>query len=137
NPAGSLVLHLAGAGRLAEARALGEVNVAQAPGAAEGTPMQRAAHGDAYNGLGQVYAYLGRPEEARRAFVQSREAYRAIGELNQIVNVSANELNLALVPYLADRVSERRLLLAEAQRVAEELERVVGPRPFARLLRLW
>ncbi len=76
NPRGALVLYLAQAGHHAAACVRGEENVATL--SPEMVGMDRAAYGDAFFGLALGYAALGRPDEARRAFAQARDAYAAI-----------------------------------------------------------
>jgi transcriptional regulator with XRE-family HTH domain/tetratricopeptide (TPR) repeat protein len=131
NPAGALVLHLAGAGRLAEALALGEAHIAGTGGA------RRAVSGDAQFGLGHVYAFLGRPEAARGAYAQARVEYRAIGDEVQVAHAFSGELNLVLMPYRADHPDEHLRLLAEAGQPSIALARELGGRPFPGLARLW
>jgi DNA-binding CsgD family transcriptional regulator/tetratricopeptide (TPR) repeat protein len=126
NPRGAVVNWLTAVGRYAEAGAVGEANVAGAPGPAAGA-MARAAYGDAYLGLALAYAAQGRPEEARRAFAQAREAYGAVDNQHQIATALWAELRVVLLPYEAERVAERRHLAAEAERAAARASEMIDP----------
>lgn len=109
---GMLVEWLALAGRLDEARTLGEQMVAS--DAKVGRRLEDPSV-EAYFGLGQVYADLGRPEEARRAFGKARALFLSSGHHAAVAIVALRELFWGVLPYQADDVPERQHLATEAE----------------------
>jgi len=112
---GSIPWFAAVAGQLSEAAALGEHFVAsvEAIGLAEGLVRSNAGH--AFNGLATAYAGLGRPDDARKAFAQARDAYGGLEHHGVIAFSLLTELRDVVIPYLTDRPAERRQLAAEAE----------------------
>lgn len=111
---GTYVSWLALMGRNAEARARGErllpdLNV---PVAAR----RDAGDAIAYSGLAQVYASLGLPDQARRAFDAYRAANLAIGDYAQVHSAWGYEAMFVYLPYLTDRREERERLEHETER---------------------
>jgi DNA-binding CsgD family transcriptional regulator len=94
----TLVLWLAIAGRYAEARARGE--------------QLRATTADTSRGMGLVYAALGLPAEAQRAFAHAQAAYGAIGNYINAGNSAGYALLWVTLPYATDRIGEREALVA-------------------------
>ena len=68
---------------------------------------------NAYFGLGVASAGLGRPEEARRWFALTHEAYRRFDHRVMDSFAVANELLLVNLAYYPERVAERRRLADE------------------------
>jgi DNA-binding CsgD family transcriptional regulator len=75
----------------------------------------RSSIGHTSQGLGNAYAGLGRPDDARRAFAQARETYRVLDHHGVIAFSLLTELRDVVIPYLADQPAERRRLAAEAE----------------------
>ncbi|HET9016531.1 MAG TPA: AAA family ATPase, partial [Thermomicrobiaceae bacterium] len=108
NPRGMLVTVLATAGHLQEALRMGE---ATREGHPRHTPLGELAwahYGDRYVGLGMVYAWTGRPEEARYTFARARAMFQEIGNYSTLGTTSALELLNVLLPYQTDRLDEHR-----------------------------
>ena len=111
NPAtNTLVEWLAHVGRYAEAVELGEEYVARVSAADQGDNLTFALCNNAYFGLGVASAGLGRPEEARRWFALTHEAYRRFDHRVMDSFAIANELLLLDLAYYPERVAERRRL---------------------------
>jgi DNA-binding CsgD family transcriptional regulator len=102
NGRGELTLAMAENWRLEQARTLGEHIVGLPPEQTQGS------RGDAYYGLGFVYAALGRPEEARSAFSQAREIFRAHDYRSMVTASLFDELMAVNLPYWIDRPHERQ-----------------------------
>ena len=111
NPAtNTLVEWLAHVGRYAEAVEVGEVYVARVSAASPDDNLTFAMCNNAYFGLGVANAGLGRPEEARRWFALTHEAYRRFDHRVMDSFAIANELLLVDLAYYPERVAERRRL---------------------------
>jgi DNA-binding CsgD family transcriptional regulator len=111
----TLALFLVIAGRLIEARTRGEHTVHAMSAAALSESAQDTEAGDGYFGLARAYAALGLPEQARGAFAHARELYAAINHHQLLGDTLLTEFGQFLIPYNADRVSERRRIVAEAE----------------------
>jgi len=111
NPAtNTLVEWLAHVGRYEEAVELGEEYVARVSAASPDGNLTFAMCNNAYFGLGVARAGLGRPEEARRWFALTHEAYRRFDHRVMDSFAVANELLLVDLVYYPERVAERRWL---------------------------
>ena len=109
----TLVEWLAHVGRCAEAVEIGEEYVARVSAANVGDDLKFALCNNAYFGLAVATAVLGRPEEARRWFALTHEAYRRFDHRVMDSFAVANELLLLNLPYYPERVAERRRLADE------------------------
>ncbi len=107
NGRGELTLAMAENWRLAEARTLGEQIVSLPPEQTSGS------RGDAYYGLGFVYAGLGRPEDARMAFSRAREIFAANDYRSILTATFFDELMVVILPYLIDQPHERQRVEAK------------------------
>jgi predicted ATPase/DNA-binding CsgD family transcriptional regulator len=111
NPAtNTLVEWLAHVGRYAEAVELGEEYVARVSAASPDDNLTLAMCNNAYFGLGVARAGLGQPEEARRWFALTHEAYRRFDHRVMDSFAVVNELLLVDLAYYPERVAERRML---------------------------
>jgi predicted ATPase/DNA-binding CsgD family transcriptional regulator len=104
---------LAHAGRYAEAVVMGETYVAAVSAASPDENLTFAMCNNAYFGLGVASAGLGRPEEARRFFALTHEAYQRFDHRVMDSFAVVNELLLVNLPYYPDRVADRRRLADE------------------------
>ena len=104
---------LAHVGRYAEAVEMGEEYVTGVSAASPGENLTFAMCNNAYFGLGVAKAGLGRPEEARRWFALTHEAYRRFDHRVMDSFAVANELLLVNLAYYPERVAERRRLADE------------------------
>jgi predicted ATPase/DNA-binding CsgD family transcriptional regulator len=104
---------LAHVGRYAEAVEIGEEYVARVSAANLGDTLTFAMCNNAYFGLGVAKAGLGRPEEARRWFALTHEAYRRFDHRIMDSFAIANELLLLNLTCYPERVAERRRLADE------------------------
>ncbi len=122
---GALVIQLAGAGRLAEARSHGAGMLARLPGTT----------GRGLLGLGLMHALLGQPTLARRAYADARARFRAAGEHVEVHRTFGYEITSVAWPYYADQPAAWRALVAEAEQVmarAVEAQPTLVPRGVAR-----
>jgi hypothetical protein len=105
---------LGSAGRLAEARAIGEQVVAEVV-AFPPDEMSDIGYGWAVSGLAHIYAYQGEVEASRRAYVAAIAEWRA-RDIHLLVGV-ATMLSLLwrALPYCTEDVAERRRLTGEAE----------------------
>jgi DNA-binding CsgD family transcriptional regulator len=115
DPGGTLVGFLAGAGRYAEALAIGERIVARSVAETAASPARAAAQTDAAHGLAITYAALGRAEAAADAFVQARSVFRARGQQFAVGESAMDELRWVVLPYHADDCPRRDRLAHEAE----------------------
>ncbi len=104
---------LAHAGRYAEAVVMGDAYVAAVSAASPDENLAFAMCNNAYFGLGVASAGLGRPEEARRFFTLTHEAYRRFDHRVMDSFAVVNELLLVNLAYYPERVSDRRRLAEE------------------------
>jgi predicted ATPase/DNA-binding CsgD family transcriptional regulator len=104
---------LAHVGRYSEAVEIGEEYVARVSAANLGDNLTFAMCNNAYFGLGVASAGLGRPEEARRWFAVTHEAYRRFDHRIMDSFAIANELLLLNLTCYPERVAERRRLADE------------------------
>jgi DNA-binding CsgD family transcriptional regulator/tetratricopeptide (TPR) repeat protein len=104
---------LAHVGRYAEAVVLGDAYVAAVSAASSDENLTFAMCNNAYFGLGVASAVLGRPEEARRWFARTHEAYGRFDHRVMDSFAVANELLLVNLAYYPERVAERRRLADE------------------------
>ena len=109
----TLVEWLAHVGRCAEAVEVGEEYVARVSAANVGDDLKFALCNNAYFGLAVATAVLGRPEEARRWFALTHEAYRRFDHRVMDSFAVANEALLVNLPCYPERVAERRRLADE------------------------
>src|SRR5829696_4122522 len=109
----TLVEWLAHVGRYPEAVEMGEEYVARVSAANAGNNLTLAMCNNAYFGLGVAKAALGRPEEARRWFALSHEAYRTFDHRVMDSFALANELLLVNLPYSPERIADRQQLAEE------------------------
>ncbi|MFN8538781.1 MAG: hypothetical protein U0232_15050 [Thermomicrobiales bacterium] len=112
---GSLIMQLAAMGYLADALAMAEGYFTWAAAPAPGVAQGSSTCGDARFGQGIVLAMLGRPSEAREAFVQALAAYRAVEHHFSVGTTAGWELRLIQLPYRSDRVEDRELLALEGE----------------------
>jgi DNA-binding CsgD family transcriptional regulator/tetratricopeptide (TPR) repeat protein len=94
---GELTLALAENGQLVRARALGEQILRLLP------EQTRGSRGDAYYGLGFVYAALGKPDEAHMAFTHAREFFDANDYRGMVTASLFDELMVVTLRYWIDR----------------------------------
>ncbi len=104
---------LAHVGRYAEAVVLGDAYVSGVSAAGPGENLRFAMCNNAYFGLGVASAGLGRPEEARRWFALTHEAYQRFDHRVMDSFAVANEQLLVNLAYYPERVAERRRLADE------------------------
>jgi DNA-binding CsgD family transcriptional regulator/tetratricopeptide (TPR) repeat protein len=97
NGRGELTLAMAENGRLALARKLGEQIISLPPEQTSGS------RGDAYYGLGFVYAALGQPDEAHMAFTHAREFFDANDYRSMVTASLFDELMVVILRYWIDR----------------------------------
>jgi DNA-binding CsgD family transcriptional regulator len=86
-------------------------------------------HAEALEGRGYAWAGLGRPEEAARALAAARDAYRAAQHHEMVAETGRNALAWVVLPYFADRLSERRRVLAEVEDAEARVAGMVSDRP--------
>jgi DNA-binding CsgD family transcriptional regulator len=129
---GALVNWLAVAGRCAEALALGE-RVVKGPRAAQRSGT--SGYANTWRGLASANATLGRPTDARRAYAQAIDAYRAVDHHYQVGNALILELFEVVLPYQTDDVAERRRIAREASEAWTRASGVLDglTPPFAQL----
>ncbi len=125
NRRGTLVMFLSYAGRYAEVFAMGEAYLAAALATPEAVPLRESAYGNAYDGLGEAHAALGRPDEARRSFALARAVYQATGHLIQFANTFTEELVWVLLPSLTDCLGERRHCAAALEAACAQASGVI------------
>ncbi len=106
---------LAWTGRFDDALAAGEAAVQQPSGIPVDRAVSHYAYASAHLGLAVAHAGKGRPEEARRAWAAARSINQTIDNAHQIGMNAFQELNWAVLPYRADRPTERRALADEAE----------------------
>ena len=104
---------LAHAGRYAEAVVMGDAYISAVSAASPNENLTFAMCNNAYFGLGVASAALGRPEEARRFFALTHEAYRRFDHRVMDSFALANELLLVNLAYHPERVADRRRLAEE------------------------
>ncbi|MFN8541138.1 MAG: AAA family ATPase [Thermomicrobiales bacterium] len=121
---GTLALSLASNGYLAEARVLAEATIAEAGETAARELLGSAA--DAHRTLAYIHAALGEPDQARRAFARSREAYRVIDHYVQAGASTMVELHSVVLRYQTENLADRQALAASIARV---WARAGGARP--------
>ncbi len=129
DPLSTFVLHLAHVGRYREARARGEANVRRYETARwerQDEDAVRAA--DTFSGLAQVYAALGRPDEARAAYARAKDGYSAANQRTHVGLLSHRELVYVILPYLTDDLDARRQVAVEAN---DTYARDMGEVPIA------
>jgi ATP/maltotriose-dependent transcriptional regulator MalT len=92
---------------------MGDAYIASVSAASPDENLAYAMCNNAYFGLGVASAALGRPEEARRYFALTHEAYRRFDHRVMDSFALANELLLVNLAYHPERVAERRRLAEE------------------------
>ncbi len=122
NGRGELTLAMAENWRLARAQKLGEHIVSLPPEQTNGS------RGDAYYGLGFVYAGLGRPEAARSAFSHAREIFVANDYRGMVTASLFDELMVVILPYLIDQPQELRRRETELSESFAALDNVFDQR---------
>lgn len=124
---GTIVLHLAQAGRYAEAVAQGEGYLAAVPAPEAADWLGGNPYADAQVGLGTAYAALGQPERASAAFARAQALNHAIGHHARAGTTALGALWVA-EQYAADRPAElHRLLAAVGEAFARATEIAVEP----------
>lgn len=124
---GTLAVFLAGAGHYHEVLKIGEPHI--------GDPAA-GGHADAFCGLGEAYAALGRPDAARLAFAQAWDAYRTIGHHLGIASTLWSEVDDVLLVFETEQVGERWRLIATGDEEDNRQREAGLPRvPSARQLR--
>jgi DNA-binding CsgD family transcriptional regulator len=121
---GTLALSLAANGHLTEARTLAEATIAAVGDTTARELLGSAA--DAHRALGYIHAALGEPDAARRAFAESRVAYRAIDHFVQAGASTMVELHSVVLRYQTENLADRQALAASIARV---WARAGGARP--------
>ncbi|HET9014898.1 MAG TPA: AAA family ATPase [Thermomicrobiaceae bacterium] len=109
---GTLVLWLAGTGRLKETIERGERALRSLPSPARRDGPVDSPIGDCYYGLAQAYACLGEVLAARHAFQRARTVFGEIQHHLMVTAVYRFEINLLQLPYFAEQSQERADLVA-------------------------
>jgi DNA-binding CsgD family transcriptional regulator len=110
----SLAHALSIAGRCMEARNLGEDVIDSVASTSLPESEQGTISREAYLGVARACAALGLVEQARGAFERAGELYAATGHYMVLGATLLTELDQVLIPYYADRISERRRIAADA-----------------------
>ncbi len=131
----NVISFLGVAGRFIEARTRGEDLVNAVPFTSLPDAERGDILGEAYVGVARAYAMLGLAEQARGAFERSGELYAATGHHMAHGVTLLTELDQVLIPYYADRISERRRVAAEAE-TAYAKANTVAPEQPARIARV-
>ncbi|HEX5504280.1 MAG TPA: AAA family ATPase, partial [Thermomicrobiales bacterium] len=84
------------------------------------------ADGDALSALAAIHAHRGRPAAARAAHARARADWLAAGHLYPVWMSLVGELAIAVLPYEADRLAERRRFEAEAVALWEQARGAVA-----------
>jgi DNA-binding CsgD family transcriptional regulator/tetratricopeptide (TPR) repeat protein len=136
NHRGTLAFWLAQTGDFPRARAIAESVVAQERGSLATTGLGDS-YGTAYYGLGVTHANLGDVAAARAAYRRAHTEYHLIGHHSMIGLACEQELNLVVLPYLADDLAARSAIAAEGERaMALASGAIEGKPPRIVLLRL-
>jgi DNA-binding CsgD family transcriptional regulator len=114
---GTLVLHLAIAGRFTESAAVGERFRAQVPAPEQGNARWGTAYIDGLVAALITCIQLGKVEEARRLTARVWTLHRERGHYAQLANSMTNGIRDFLVAYATDRVAERHAQAEEATRM--------------------
>ena len=123
---GTLVGFLALVGRFNAGLRLGRRDL---PGDAAPTTATDLHYANTSFGLALVYAGLGRPDEAGRAFAQARGWYQAADHHVLVGWTAVQELNWLVLPYRADALAERRRLAAEAEEARSRASGALADQP--------
>jgi DNA-binding CsgD family transcriptional regulator/tetratricopeptide (TPR) repeat protein len=123
---GTLPWFFAAGGRLAEAQTIAEQFLTQVVRVAQAGELILSATGHAYQGLAIAHALLGRPDEARSAFVKAREVYDPLDHHAVIAFTLLSELEDIVLPYFPTNLVERRRVAVQAE---EALQRAGGALP--------
>ena len=123
-----LIMWLAQTGHLTEALEMGDgflmaLEEATTPGREQ---IAQARCADAYVGIAEAQALLGRPEEARRMFAIAGSGYRHRSYDTLLGTIIAIEIQLVMLPYYADRVAERDEMEAEGMAAHRRAQGVLG-----------
>jgi DNA-binding CsgD family transcriptional regulator/tetratricopeptide (TPR) repeat protein len=102
------------AGRFIEAKTHGEFVFKVVPSTSLPDAKRDIILSETYLSAGRANAAMGLPEQARGAFERAGELYAVIGHHMLVGATRLTELDQVLIPYCADRVSERRRIAAEA-----------------------
>ncbi len=111
----NVIPYLSVAGRVIEARTRGEQIINAMPATSSPNIEQRTVLSEAFLGMARAYAILGLAEESLRAFDCCGELYAETGHYMALGVALLTELDQLLIPYYADRPSERRRIAAEAE----------------------
>jgi DNA-binding CsgD family transcriptional regulator/tetratricopeptide (TPR) repeat protein len=111
---GVLINRLAQAGHYLESLELGESFVTRIQAELDETWRRIRQCLEAYSGLGNAYAAIGKPEEAKRAISTARSAFAAIGDHAMVEYMVWVDLNMVVIPYQIDSLDERADLAALA-----------------------
>lgn len=112
---GTLVQWLVEAGYLSEARRIGEAFVVEPAQLIDYPDQWFSSRGDAWFGLGRVYAWLGDPDAARVALDRALECYRRIDHHLLMAATQRVILEEVVIPYRTEQVAERERLRAAAE----------------------
>ena len=123
---GTLPWFFAAGGRLAEAQTIATQFLAQVGRVPRAGELVLSATGHAYQGLAIAHALLGRPDEARSAFVEAREVYEPLDHHAVIAFTLLSELEDIVLPYFPTNLIERRRVALQAE---EALQRAGGALP--------
>jgi DNA-binding CsgD family transcriptional regulator len=141
---GTLVLHLAAAGRYTEAAAVGERFRAHVPALEQGNAQWGTAYIDGIAARGIICIQLGKVEEARQVIARVMTLHRERGNYTQLAITMTNTIRNLLVTYATDRVAERHALAEEASRMLRRMGGMtdaeaayVAAVPFLRLEGRW
>ncbi len=88
-----------------------------------------SGYGDVCQGLGEVYARLGRLTESDEAFRQALTAYRTVEHHAMACWTAAGALALLVLPYWTDDLNERQRLLRESEEAARRAGETIGGLP--------
>jgi DNA-binding CsgD family transcriptional regulator len=125
----TLTQYLSIAGRFIEARTRGEYVINAVPSTSLPDAEQGTISREGYLGVARAYAALGLAEQARGAFERAGELYAATGHHMVLGVTLLTELDQVLIPYYADRVSERRRIAAEAETAYAKANTVAPDQP--------
>lgn len=128
NPWATYAVGLVQVGRYVEAKAviarlLTDEAQREAPGSIH--------NANAYRALGEVYAALGQPEDARAAAAQARAFYQALDHQAMLGRTAMHELRWMVLAYQTERLEDRKHLAAEAERAWTVADGSMSEREFS------
>jgi ATP/maltotriose-dependent transcriptional regulator MalT len=141
---GTLVLHLAIAGRFREAMAVGEHFLAQFPVLEQGHARWGAAYVHGIEALDLTCIQLGKVEEAWQLNARAMTLHRERGNYSQLATGMTETIRHLLVQYATERIAERHAQAVEASRMwcrvggfTDDLAAYVAVVPYLRLEGRW